>query len=99
MNSPCRVRLQTDGIEPIPPTNVTIYEKHPSAVFGREIATSGPYTNVVQGVATGDTVLTQNAYGYVIVFATHQKDVAGKFISFVYSDRPVNVRPDKITPM
>ncbi|KAI9277707.1 hypothetical protein BC943DRAFT_332639 [Umbelopsis sp. AD052] len=94
-----RVRLQTDGIEPIPPTNVTIYEKHPTAVFGREIATSGPYTNVVQGVATGDTVLTQNAYGYVIVFATHQKDVAGKFISFVYSDRPVNVRPDKITPM
>ncbi|CAO3688508.1 unnamed protein product [Umbelopsis ramanniana] len=94
-----RVRLQTDGIEPIPPTNVTIYEKHPTAVFGREIATSGPYTNVVQGVATGDTVLTQNAYGYVIVFATHQKDVAGKFIAYVYSDRPVNVRPDKITPM
>ncbi|KAH8549492.1 hypothetical protein BGW37DRAFT_501400 [Umbelopsis sp. PMI_123] len=94
-----RVRLQTDGIEPIPPTNVTIYEKHPTAIFGREIATSGPYTNVVQGVATGDTVLTQNAYGYVMVFATHQKDVAGKFIAYVYSDRPVNVRPDKITPM
>ncbi|CAO3666907.1 unnamed protein product [Umbelopsis vinacea] len=94
-----RVRLQTDGIDPIPPTNVTIYEKHPTAIFGREVATSGPYTNVIQGVATGDTVLTQNTYGYVMVFATHQKDVAGKFIAYVYSDRPVNVRQDKITPM
>ncbi|KAM3589448.1 cysteine protease [Umbelopsis sp. WA50703] len=43
-----RVRLQTDGIDPIPPTNITIYEKHPSSIFGREVATSGPYTNVIQ---------------------------------------------------
>jgi calpain-7 len=52
-----------------------------------------------QGVATGDAVLTQNAHGYIMVFATHQKDVAGKFVAYVYSDRPVNVRQDKITAM
>ncbi|KAJ2962961.1 hypothetical protein NQZ79_g2001 [Umbelopsis isabellina] len=94
-----RVRLQTDGIDPIPPTNITIYEKHPTSIFGREVATSGPYTNVIQGVATGDTVLMQNAHGYVMVFATHQKDVAGKFVAYLYSDRPVNVRQDKIASM
>lgn len=43
--------------------NVTIYEKHPTELFGRELATSGPYTNVIQGVATGDVVLSQNDMG------------------------------------
>jgi hypothetical protein len=43
-----RVRLQADKIDPVPSTNVTIYERHPTELFGKEIATSGPYTNVIQ---------------------------------------------------
>lgn len=43
-----RVRLHADKIDPVPSINVTIYEKHPTELFGREVATSGPYTNVIQ---------------------------------------------------
>lgn len=43
-----KVRLQANKIEPVPSINVTIFEKHPTDLFGREVATSGPYTNVVQ---------------------------------------------------
>lgn len=45
--------------------NVTIYEKHPTELFGKELATSGPYTNVIQGVATRDVVLSQNDMGKI----------------------------------
>jgi calpain-7 len=75
--------------------NVTIYEKHPTELFGKEVATSGPYTNVIQGVATNDVVLSQNETGYIIVLATHDKDIAGEFTTIIYSDRPVNVKDDK----
>lgn len=43
-----RVRLQANKIQPVPSINVAIYEKHPTELFGQEMATSGPYTNVVQ---------------------------------------------------
>jgi calpain-7 len=75
--------------------NVTIYEKHPTELFGKEVATSGPYTNVTQGVATNEVVLSQSETGYIIVLATHDKDVAGEFTAIVYSDRPVNVTKDR----
>jgi calpain-7 len=96
--------------------NVTIYEKHPTELFGAELATSGPYTNVIQGVATGEVVLSQNEMGkvvdffvshtksssfflsfagYIIVLATHDKDVAAEFTAIVYSDRPVSIKNDR----
>ncbi|KAI8099416.1 uncharacterized protein BX664DRAFT_321198 [Halteromyces radiatus] len=90
-----RVRLQADKIDPVPSTNVTIYERHPTELFGQEIATSGPYTNVIQGVTTGDVILSQNETGYIIVFATHDQDVSGEFSAILYSDRPVNIRNDR----
>ncbi|SAM04651.1 hypothetical protein [Absidia glauca] len=122
-----RVRLQADKIDPVPSINVTIYERHPTELFGQEIATSGPYTNVIQGVTTGEVVLSQNetgknrtwqkrtpltdtippspplstyllidlSLGYIIVFATHDKDIGGEFSAIIYSDRPVNIRNDR----
>ncbi|KAI9354702.1 hypothetical protein BD770DRAFT_324684 [Pilaira anomala] len=78
----------------VPSMNVTIYEKHPTELFGKELATSGPYTNVIQGVATSDVVLSQNEMGYMIVVATHDKDVAAEYTLMIYSDRPVNVKKD-----
>lgn len=59
-----RVRLQSvNNDDFVPSMNVTIYEKHPTELFGKELATSGPYTNVIQGVATGEVVLCQNEIG------------------------------------
>ncbi|KAI8366637.1 uncharacterized protein BYT42DRAFT_504904 [Radiomyces spectabilis] len=81
-------------IEPVPSINVTIYEKDPSDLFGNEVATSGPYTNVAQGVATKEVVLNQNETGYIMVFATHKKDISGKYKATIYSDRPINIRND-----
>ncbi|CAO3624578.1 unnamed protein product [Cunninghamella blakesleeana] len=90
-----RVRLQADKIDPVPSINATIYERHPTELFGKEVATSGPYTNVIQGVTTGDTVLSQNDTGYIIVFATHEKDIVGEFSAIVFSDRPISIRNDR----
>ncbi|KAF1798666.1 hypothetical protein V8B55DRAFT_1523513 [Mucor lusitanicus] len=91
-----KVRLQAkNDSDSVPSMNVTIYEKHPTELFGRELATSGPYTNVIQGVATGDVVLSQNDMGYIIVLATHDKDVTAEFTAIIYSDRPVNVKNDR----
>ncbi|ORX43693.1 cysteine proteinase [Hesseltinella vesiculosa] len=90
-----RVRLQADKIDPIPSINVAIYEKHPTHAWGQEIATSGPYTNAIQGVTTGDIVLNQNEAGYIIVFATHDKDITGDFTAYIYSDRPIKVKKDR----
>ncbi|MBM6387033.1 MAG: hypothetical protein JSY10_24060 [Paenibacillus sp.] len=90
------MRLQSvNNTDSVPSMNVTIYEKHPTELFGKELATSGPYTNVIQGVATGDVVLSQNEMGYIIVLATHDKDVAAEYTAIVYSDRPVNIKTDK----
>ncbi|KAI9016376.1 hypothetical protein CLU79DRAFT_763565 [Phycomyces nitens] len=90
-----KIRLQAKNIEPTPSMNITLYEKHPKDTFGKEVATSGPYTNVIQGVATHDIILGQNDSGYLAVFATHEKDISGEFTAFIYSDRPVNVRSDR----
>lgn len=90
-----RVRLQTPDIKPIPTSNVTIFERDPTTLLGKEVSTSGPYTNVIQGVATNDVVLTPNPNGYVIVFSTWNQGVTGDFIAFLYSDRLVNVMPAK----
>ncbi|KAI7894172.1 uncharacterized protein EV154DRAFT_415548 [Mucor mucedo] len=92
----CPIRLQSiNNTDSVPSMNVTIYEKHPTELFGKELATSGPYTNVIQGVATGDVVLSQNEMGYIIVLATHDKDIAAEYTVIIYSDRPVNVKNDK----
>ncbi|KAI7902573.1 uncharacterized protein BX663DRAFT_472916 [Cokeromyces recurvatus] len=91
-----KVRLQAkNNSDFVPSMNVTIYEKHPTELFGKEVATSGPYTNVIQGVATGDVALSQNETGYIIVLATHDKDIAAEFTVIIYSDRPVSVKSDK----
>ncbi|KAL1918488.1 uncharacterized protein VTP21DRAFT_3148 [Calcarisporiella thermophila] len=82
-----KIRLQTLQLRPLPTTNVTIFEAHPTQVFGREVATSGPYTNVIQGVAT-DNVLLQPGK-YVIVFATWEPGVCGPFQALLYADRRV----------
>ncbi|KAI7867268.1 hypothetical protein BDF14DRAFT_699957 [Spinellus fusiger] len=88
-----KVRLQTK-ITPTPSINVTLYEKHPKDVFGQEVATSGPYTNVIQGIATNNVALSQNETGYLVVFATHESNIAGEFTATFYSDCPITVRKD-----
>jgi hypothetical protein len=40
-------------------------------------------------------LLIDLSLGYIIVFATHDKDVGGEFSAIIYSDRPVNIRNDR----
>ncbi|KAI8979256.1 hypothetical protein BDF20DRAFT_868518 [Mycotypha africana] len=93
-----KVRLQgkrTDSSDSVPSMNVTIFERYPNELLGKEMATSGPYTNVIQGVATSDVALSQNECGYIIVVATHDENIAAEFILTIYSDRPINVVKDR----
>ncbi|OZJ03292.1 hypothetical protein BZG36_02273 [Bifiguratus adelaidae] len=86
-----KIRLQTPAIDPIPNTNVTVYERHPTQPLGKEVATSGPYTNLIQGVVTTEKVLLPNERGYTAIFATWEAGISGSFIAYVYTDRPVKV--------
>ncbi|KAI8976222.1 hypothetical protein BDB01DRAFT_844522 [Pilobolus umbonatus] len=81
--------------ETVPSMNVTIYEKHPTELFGKEIATSGPYTNIIQGVATSDVLLEQNETGYIIVVATHSEHIECEYTLTIYTDRPVHVKKER----
>ncbi|KAI8339399.1 hypothetical protein BC941DRAFT_420385 [Chlamydoabsidia padenii] len=89
------VRLQADKIDPVPSINVTIYERHPTKLFGQEIASSGPYEAVIQGVTIDNVVLSQNKTGYIIVFATYDKDIGGEFSALIYTDRNVTIKNDR----
>ncbi|CAG8478382.1 9192_t:CDS:10 [Ambispora gerdemannii] len=87
-----KVRLQTPHIKPIPTTNIRIFEKHATTKFGREVASSGPYTNYTQGAYIEEVTLPP--HGYVIVFSTWEKGITGNFVALLYSDRPVEVEKD-----
>ncbi|RIA96048.1 hypothetical protein C1645_859517 [Glomus cerebriforme] len=75
------------------PTHIKVFEKHPNNLFGREIANSGSYAyaSFIQGVCTDDIALPSNDQGYIIIFSTWEKDIPGKFIAYVYSDRNITI--------
>ncbi|ORY05511.1 cysteine proteinase [Basidiobolus meristosporus CBS 931.73] len=88
-----KIRLQTPSIHPTPLTHIAVYERDPVS-FGKEIASSGSYTNIVQGVVTEEIKLAPSAGGYFIIFSTWEPNLAGKFISYVYSDK--NIQLNKV---
>ncbi|KAG0314384.1 calpain 7 [Dissophora globulifera] len=85
------VRLQTPEMDPMPKTNVTIFERLDEGVLGKEVCSSGPYTSVSQGVATEATTLLPNQYGYLVVVSTYEPELAGKFVLYAYSDRALDI--------
>ncbi|CAG8544795.1 17552_t:CDS:10 [Acaulospora colombiana] len=58
-----KIRLQTPMIKPTPMVNVRIFEKHPTKMLGREVGSSGAYTNYPQGVFMDDVSLAPNKEG------------------------------------
>src|SRR5688572_6526669 len=86
-----RIRIQTLEMDAIPMMHIKIFEKHPNNLLGKEVANSGSYASFVQGVCTDDIALPSYNQGYVIVFCTWEKDVSGKFIAYVYTDRNVTI--------
>jgi len=70
-----------------PLMHIKVFEKHPDNLLGKEVANSGSYASFIQGVCTDDIALPSNDLGYVIVFCTWDRDVPGKFVAYVYSDR------------
>ncbi|KAK9720406.1 cysteine protease [Basidiobolus ranarum] len=85
-----KIRLQTPSIQPTPLTHIALYERDPVS-FGKEIASSGSYTNIVQGVVTEDIKLTPSSGGYFIIFSTWEPNLIGKFIAYVYSDKNIQI--------
>ncbi|EXX62593.1 hypothetical protein RirG_160290 [Rhizophagus irregularis DAOM 197198w] len=87
-----KIRLQTPEMNPTP-THIKVFEKRPNNLLGRELANSGDfaYAGFIQGVCTEDISLPSSDQGYVIVFCTWEKDVAGKFIAYIYSDRNITI--------
>ncbi|CAG8512546.1 16685_t:CDS:10 [Funneliformis mosseae] len=86
-----KIRLQTPEISPTPMIHIKIFEKLSNNSLGKEVANSGHYASFVQGVCTDDIALPSSDQGYVIVFSTWEKNVSGKFVAYIYSDRNVIV--------
>ncbi|TPX33127.1 hypothetical protein SmJEL517_g03958 [Synchytrium microbalum] len=83
------IRLQTPITKPPPPINVTIFQRGADTKStGPEITTSGPYTNVVQGVATEKVLLQPGDQGYVAIFSTWDP-MDAPFVAYVYSSAPI----------
>ncbi|CAI2183585.1 14445_t:CDS:10 [Funneliformis geosporum] len=83
--------LQTPEIRPTPMIHIKIFEKLSNHSLGKEVANSGHYASFVQGVCTDDIALPSSDQGYVIVFSTWKKNVSGKFVAHVFTDRNVIV--------
>ncbi|CAG8529681.1 9745_t:CDS:10 [Funneliformis caledonium] len=83
--------LQTPEISPTPMIHIKIFENLSNNSLGKEVANSGHYASFVQGVCTDDIALPSSDQGYVIVFSTWEKNVSGKFVAYIYSDRNVIV--------
>lgn len=81
-----RLRLQARGIKPTPAINVTVFKGN---IEGEEIVTSGPYTDLLQGVATEEVTLWPGEY--VIVPSTYQPRTKGKWVMYMYSDNVVAI--------
>ncbi|CAI2162500.1 1803_t:CDS:10 [Funneliformis geosporum] len=86
-----KIRLQTPEIRPTPMIHIKIFEKLSNHSLGKEVANSGHYASFVQGVCTDDIALPSSDQGYVIVFSTWKKNVSGKFVAHVFTDRNVIV--------
>ncbi|KAF9916459.1 cysteine protease [Lobosporangium transversale] len=89
-----KVRLQTPEMtNPMPKTNITVFERLDEGILGREICSSGPYASIPQGVATDTITLLPNQHGYLMVVSTLEPGIAGKFVLYAYSDRALDIKP------
>lgn len=66
-----RIRLQSLDIIPIPPMNITIFEKLPKNLFGKEIASSGTYTNIIQVTKFMGASIIKSLYNMFNVYLFH----------------------------
>ncbi|KAJ1649158.1 cysteine protease [Dispira simplex] len=91
------VRLQTLDIQPLPAINVVLMENSQSSaslsLLGREVASSGAYTNLPQGTYLSPVNLTPLSTGYVLVVSTWEPNIEGRFQLFVYSDQRMDITP------
>ncbi|CAG8621078.1 1912_t:CDS:10, partial [Paraglomus occultum] len=91
-----KIRLQARNITPIPAMNIKLFEarlpQHEDVVrIGKEVCSTGAYVEFVQGVCTDDVVLPPREEGYVIIFSTWERGVAGNFVAYVYSDGIISI--------
>ena len=78
-----RVRLQTTQAGPPPSINVTVFNSSATSVLGSHVATSGPYTDAVCGVATPKTAI--QAGTYFVIPSTYNPGIEAKFKLLIYT--------------
>ncbi|CAE6472096.1 unnamed protein product [Rhizoctonia solani] len=90
-------RLQTTSKQqpyPLPALNLTLFERNAQGLPGRQVATSGAYSDAVSGVILPDVLLRPGIY--LFVPSTYYPDVLGDFQILLYSStntlNPIRIR-------
>jgi len=83
------IRLQIQTLKP-PGMHVAIFELQEDGTPGKEIASSGAYCNLIQGVLTNKIMLIPESE-YVIIFSTWEPS-PGPFTAFIYTTNMIEIQ-------
>lgn len=83
------IRLQIQTMKP-PGMHVAIFELSEDGSPGKEIASSGAYCNLIQGVLTNKILLIPESE-YIIIFSTWEPS-PGPFTSFIYTSSMIEIQ-------
>jgi len=83
------IRLQIQTIKP-PGMHVAIFELQEDGTPGKEIASSGAYCNLIQGVLTNKILLIPETE-YIIIFSTWEPS-PGPFTAFIYTTNMIEIQ-------
>jgi calpain-7 len=78
----CRIRLQLERYDPAVSLNITLFASE-HGWLGRPLATSGPYSDAISGVAIAQMAL--GAGKYLLVPSTYSPSVQASFRIVVHS--------------
>ncbi|KAF8706611.1 Calpain large subunit, domain III, partial [Rhizoctonia solani] len=77
------ISKQQSSLPPPPALNLTLFERNPQGLPGKQVATSGAYSDAVSGVMLPDTALRPGIY--LFVPSTYYPNVLSDFQILLYS--------------
>lgn len=83
------IRLQIQVMKP-PGMHIAIFELQEDGTPGNEIASSGAYCNLIQGVVT-EKILLMPEFAYIIIFSTWEP-TPGPFTAYIYSNNMIEIQ-------
>jgi calpain-7 len=84
----------SSSLSPAPALNLTLFERNAQGLPGKQVATSGAYSDAVSGVLLPGTSLHPGTY--LFVPSTYYPGVIGNFQILLYSSTTNMLNPTRI---